>query len=283
MLALLEKRLHDAVSKANSDDVEIKRGPTLGPASTTKKMVAVAVGEFKALAPSSGADVLAIREKSWITRTHAWEADDEQLNFTLPEDVKGELVEVESPPGHLVSSGDDYFLRNRTLCFYHPPGKQNPAVVATLRDGPARGYRESYPCRIQVHLKAWAEMLEDADTAFTKSLDAVLAAFVGIGNIRSAQDNGGVILRLLRPVAVPGSIERTRQELAKSEFYCVTAEIKILGEMQLSVSLGPARRADRIKQVDFPVGNREQRGLYIKKIVSKEVLMRGGKKGSKLE
>ena len=48
MLALLEKRLHDAVSKANSDDVEIKPGPTLGPASTTKKMVAVAVGEFKA-------------------------------------------------------------------------------------------------------------------------------------------------------------------------------------------------------------------------------------------
>ncbi len=280
MLALLEKKLHAAVSKALGSGTAVKCGPTLGPSPKTEQMVAVAVGEFEALVPSSNADVLAIREKSWITRTYPFEADGAQHNFTLPEDDKGELVEVESPPGHLVSSGDDYFLRDRTLRFYRPPAKQNPAVRATLRDGPARGYREAYPTRIRVHLTAWAKSLEDADTAFTKSLNALLAAFVGIGNIRSSQNNDGVVHRLLKPVAVPGSIERSRQALGKSRFYCVTADIKVFGELQLSVSLGAAKADDRIEQVDFPVENREQRGTYIKNITLKEVFMRRKTGGS---
>lgn len=251
MLALLEKRLHGAVSDANGSMVKVECGPTLGPASDAEQMVEVSVRELKATIPSSGEAAKATRERTRLSHTHTWNANGSENNFTLPEDVRGELTEVEAPPGLPVSSGDDYFLEGRTLRFYRPPAKGRPGVRATLRGDPAIGYCESHPCRILANLTVWAKKIKDADAVFAGSFNALLAAFVDIGNIHSPQDDSGVSYRLSKPVAVPDSIERSREKIGRSLFYRVTARIAVFGELELTVALGAEEPEALIEEIDY--------------------------------
>jgi hypothetical protein len=252
MLAALEKRLHAAVNDAAQPAVRVACGPTGGPASEDERMVEVSVREFKATIPPDGEAVRANREQAMVCWTQPWNASGKTKNFELPKNPRGEVVDVEAPPGHPVSSGDDYFLQDRTLRFYRPPAEGKPGVMATLHGNPAKGYRESHPCCILVNLTVWAKKLDDADSVLNRSLNAILAAFVDIGNIRSLQDKSGVSLLLLKLVAVPGSIERSREKSGRTLFYCTTAGIKVYGELDLSVALGAEDPKSRIEKIDFP-------------------------------
>jgi hypothetical protein len=251
MLAALEKRLHAAVNEAVKPSVRVECGPTTGPASEDEHMVEVSVREFKATTPSNGEDVWAIREHARVSVTQTWPASGKTKNFKLPKKARGEVVEVEAPPGHPVSSGDDYFLEDRTLRFYRYPAEGKPGVIATLHGAPAKGYRESCPCRILVNLTVWAKKLDEADAVFNRSLNAILAAFVDLHKIRSPQDKSGVGFRLLKPMAVPDTIDRSREKLGQSLFYCTSARINVFGELELSVALGAEEPKARIKEIEF--------------------------------
>jgi hypothetical protein len=251
LLALLENRLHGAVSEAVNKAVQVDCGPTLGPASDAEQVVEVAVRELKATIPSSGEEAIARRERARLSRTHTWDASGKQRNFTLPEDVRGEVAEVEAPPGHPVTTGDDYFLEGRTVRFYRPPAKGTPGVSATLHGDPSIGYSESHPCRILANLTVWAKTIKDADEILTRSFNAILAAFVDIGNISSPQDDSGVSLRLLKPVAVPDSIERSREKIGRSLFYRATAQIAVFGELELTVALGAEKPEAIIEEIEY--------------------------------
>ena len=251
MLDYLEKRLHSAVREAVKSDGPVECGPTLGPETDAKQMVEVSVRELKTTIPSSGEEIKAKRERVRLSHTLTWNSSGRRRNFTLPEDVRSEVAEVEAPPGHPVTSGDDYFLEGRTLRFYRPPAEGKPGLTATLRTDPAIGYSESHPCRILANLIVWAKTIEDADEILTRSFNAVLAAFVDIGNISSPPDDSGVSLRLLKPVAIPDSIERSREKTGRSLFYRVAARIAVFGEMELTAALGAEKPEAVIEEIEY--------------------------------
>lgn len=253
LLPLLEKMLCNTVSEANDAAVPVKCGPIMGPASDAEQMVEVSIPECKTTLPSTKEEALTTRERSWLSTSHTWKTDGETRDFTLPENIKGKVVSVEAPPGHLATRGDDYFLEDHTVRFYRPPKADNPGVLATLRGEPAQGYQESYPCRLTINLNVWAKTLEMADTLLIKSLKALLAAFVNIENLQSPPDESGVRLRLLNPVALPDSIKRSQVNQNSTPFYHTAAQVAVLGELELTIALGAEEAEDLIERIDSQI------------------------------
>jgi len=252
MLALLENRLHGALKGAIDDTVQLVCGPAPEPAPEVERMVEVSVREFKMTIPSGNEAIRAGREPARISHAHTWNADGGETNFTLPADVRGEVVAVEAPPGHSVTLGDDCFIEDRTLHFYHPPPKGDPGVMAVLRGKQAKGYSESRPCSIAVNLSVRAEEIKDADALFARSLNALLAAFVDMETLRSPEDESGVNMRLLKPVAVPDSIQRRSHKTDASLVYCVTGNIAVFAELEISVALKAEEPEGIIKEIVYP-------------------------------
>lgn len=252
MLAVLEKRLYKAVKNANGKSVETMRGPLLAPESCIKPMVAISVSKLNAYIPANVEDVQNNREQARISRICQWVSDGKGKKFTLPGDENGAVEKVEAPPGRPCSSGDDYYLEGRTVRFYQPPAKGDPGVMAIVSKGKARGYRETRPCRVWVCLCVWAETLERADALFSKSFQTLLAASMDIGNIKMPVENidNGVIWGLLDPVTVLESIEREAVNRADRVFYCVTAHIRVFGELEITVALGAEEDAARIDKIE---------------------------------
>jgi len=251
LLALLEKKLHAAVRDVIDDAVPVVPGPAAEPATNVKEVVQVSVCEFKAAIPPTNEEILTARGRARTSHRHVWDANGKKSNFTLPENIPGEVVEVEAPPGHSVTLGDDCFVENRTLCFYHPPAKGKPGVKAVLQGNPAKGYRETRPCRIAVNLTVRAGKINDADALFTRSLNALLAAFVNMDTLYSPEDESGVNMRLLKPAALPDLIERSSHKAGSTHFYRVTAGIALLGELEVSVALGAEEPQAVIEKIQY--------------------------------
>lgn len=251
MLALLEKKLHGAVKEALAGRVKVTCGPTTGPSSRTEHKVVVEVRGFEASTASGGQEILAGRERAWRRRTHTWNASGTEKNFRLPEDVHGSVVEAQAPPGHPVLMGDDCFVDGAILRFYHPPPKGKPGVAAVLRGDPAKGYQESRTCRIEAGLTVWSKKMQDADRLFARSFNGLLAAFVDMGTIRAPRDDSGVALCLTKPVAVPCSMERSREKIGRAQFYRVTAAIAIFCALDICIALGAAEPNGRIQAIQY--------------------------------
>lgn len=251
MLGLLEEKCYQAVNSACDDTIEVVNGPDRKPKGSVKKMVNVSVSGLQTRHPTGRDEVLTARGGSRLGNVHLSDSTGKETDFEVPDTLSGEISEVEAPPGHPATSGDDYVIDDRTVRFYRPPQKGTPGVAVYLRGDKARGYRDVHPCRIEVVLTAWAQSTEEADDLFGPAFSALLSVFVALPIIRTGPDTIGVALRLLKPVAVPGSITRTLTEINGTDFHRVTAVINVLGDLEVVVALGQAQPESIIESIDY--------------------------------
>lgn len=249
MLVSLETYFHDALRPALPADVDVVTGPGPGPSATASSLIEVSVPTLK-LALPEGDDLAAGREAAFHAGVHRWRANGKQVDFVLPEDARGEVVDIESPPGRPLRQGDEYVLEGRTVRFYRPPAQADVAVVAFLRGERAHGFLERRPCEISLMTKAWAREHGAADKLLSIVLASVLLAGSDLGNLDdSAPDEWGARIRLLRPVVTLLGLSRGVEEHQETLFFRAQAEFLIRGELEQLVAMGSPEPQGRIREV----------------------------------
>jgi hypothetical protein len=250
MLPTLESRLATALSGALPQGVQVETGPQAAPPAEGVERVAVSASRLEVLEPKEPQDAPG-REPSHLTQVQRWSADGAARDFTLPESVQGDIVEVESPPGHLARLGEDYQLDGDTVAFFQPPAA-GTEVVATVRQGRARGYVERRPCRVRLHVESWAADFARADALLERALAAVLAASLDLG-IQEAPGLGssGVRLRLLEPALALTGLERERQLAGTRAVPHALATLRLDAQLETTVALGAAEPEGRIQDLRY--------------------------------
>ncbi len=250
MLYALENLLADAVDAALPDTVKVVPGPFTGVPAATDQRVEVTVSKLDITLV--GQEPLAAREPAFFSSLQRWDADGTKKDFTLPASVQGEVVEVESPAGHPLSRGQDYQLDGTTLRLYVAPAKGKGAVVATVRTGPAQGFHERRPCRLQLTIAAWAPKVETADKLLDQSLAVVLAQCAQLGTLEAEYlGNSGVRMRLHRPSVLLEGFERTRTVVRTRWAPRAAATLRLDAELELTVAVGTPEPVTRIEQIGY--------------------------------
>lgn len=249
MLVSVETFFHDALISALPGDVDVATGPSPGPAADVTQLVEVTASSLKLKLPE-GEDLTARREPAFHFGVHRWRADGKQVDFVLPEGALGQVVEVESPPGHPLRRGDDYLVEGGTVRIYRPPAQADIAVVALLRGERALGFLERCPCDIPLIIRAWSQQHGAADTLLSSALSAALIASSGMGNLGDpASNESGVRIRLLRPSMVLVGLARGAELLHDKHFFRAQAEFLIRGELEQLVAVGAPEPTGIIREV----------------------------------
>jgi hypothetical protein len=251
MLDVLEEFLADVLQGALQAGVKVRTGPRLAVPAKDQECVDVAAWGVEAplAAEEDGAEA---REPSFFTRVHRWDADGQARDFVLPQGEPGEVLEVESPPGHPRRREDDYRVEGGTVRFYRAPAAGQGAVVATLRTGPAEGFHERRPCHGRLTLAAWAAELPRADELLERALAAVLVACVDLGTLEARHlEASGVRMRLLAPVLALEAVERTRVEASRRLAPKAEARLRLRGQLELTVAVGAEQPRSRIQSLRY--------------------------------
>jgi hypothetical protein len=249
MLATVETFYRNALQALLPPLFEVTPGPAVGPRADTKRLVELSA-ESLALTPPEGADPTALREPAWFTQELRFRADGRTTDFLLPADARGEVVEVESPPGHPVRRGDAYALEGRVLRFYRAPEQAEQAVWVLLRGERARGYTERCPCELRLVTSAWAKTSAEVDGLLSTVLAGVLNASTRLGTLEGAGlPNLGVRLRLLRPVATLQELSRSSERVANLDWFRARARFLVRGELEQVVVVGQPEPVGLIRQV----------------------------------
>jgi hypothetical protein len=250
MLYALENQLAAALDEAFPDEVKVVPGsPTAVPAAGEKR-VEVTVSKLE-ISPVSG-DPLAAREPAFFSSIQRWDADGTAKDFALPAEVQGEITEVESPAGRLLSRGQDYQVDGSTVRLYVAPAKGTGAVVATVRTGPAKGFHERRPCQLRLVLAAWAPKLEDADAMLDKALAVVLTHCSELGTLEPEHlESDAVRMRLLQPTVLLEGFERTRTQVRTRWAPRAAAHLRVNAELELTVAVGAPEPQTRIEQIRY--------------------------------
>jgi hypothetical protein len=221
---------------------------------TLPAAVGVAVGPPVEVPPASGERVdliaadlrvkvnpsepLEAREPTFLFQVQKWGADGTIKDFALPSEAKGEVFEVESPPGHPVRRGEDYAVDGKTLRFYRPPAAAATAVTATLRTGPATGFQERRPCTAQLSITTWGTDFPRTDHLLDQALSVVLATCVGLGTLEAQGLEAGIRMRLLRPALVLEQIDRSQFKAGEKWAPRAVARLRLEADLELVVALG---------------------------------------------
>jgi hypothetical protein len=249
MLVTVEAYFHHALLSALPGDIDVATGPSLGPAADVAQLVEVTAASLKLTLPP-GSDLGTRREPAFHREVHRWSADGKQVDFALPDGARGQVMEVESPPGHPRRRGDDYMLEGRTVRFYHPPAQAKTAVVVFLRGERVPGFLERSPCDIPLVIRAWSQKHRDADKLLSSVLSAALAAGSCLGHLEdSASDEPGFHIRLLRPTMALVGISRAAEVLHDTPFFRAQAEFLIHGELEQLVAVGEPESTGIIREV----------------------------------
>ena len=233
MLNVLEIFLAEALRLALPENIALAIGPILAPAAGKVPLVNIAAIALYPLR-SSGDEEETKRDAAFFTQRLTMTGDGQNLDFAVPVDAKGEIIEVELAPGHLARPGDDYWLEQRRLRFYHPPAG---AFTILLRDARATGYQEQSPCRATLEINVWADQITAADNLLTPSLAAALAAFSGLDRMELARiEVAGFSLRLIKPLAELDALERAA--VPGTSLFCSKAKLRLRGEWELTLALG---------------------------------------------
>lgn len=250
MLVTLEHYFHDALLPVLPAGVEVTTGPSLGPADAgVSRLVEVSAVSLK-LAPPLEEDLTAGREPAFLAGEHRWSADGTQVDFVLPEGARGQVVEVESPPGRSLNRGDDYALEERMVRLYQPPARAEVAVVAYLRGERAQGFLERRPCEISLVTRAWGSEHGAADALLSRALAAVQVASTGLGNLEDTESAAaGLRLRLLRPAMTLLGVSRGVEVLHDTPFFRAQAEFLLRGVLEQLVAVGEPEPTGLIREV----------------------------------
>ncbi|HLT35999.1 MAG TPA: hypothetical protein VK034_06930, partial [Enhygromyxa sp.] len=132
MLVALENHLIAAVDAALPNEVTTVAGPWLPVAG------GAVVVHARALSLAPPGEDPPTDDPAHQLDVVDWPADGDQLDFEIPANLDGELIEVEAPPQVTVARGDAWYLDDRTIRFYRAPALGDPGVRARLRGAAAR-------------------------------------------------------------------------------------------------------------------------------------------------
>lgn len=169
------------------------------------------------------------------------------LDFPLPAEADGELVEVQSPPGRLLGAGDAYLLDGRTLRFFRAP---EAPVLARTRGAASAGYRARSAGRIELEVQAWEQDDAALDLLLAQSLAALLAAFENLDVIELTGAPPRLGVRLLHPRLRLEALER-QPTPPTSGGPGGLLRCRIDGELELALTLGTPAPEGRIEAVEL--------------------------------
>ncbi|WP_295455100.1 hypothetical protein [uncultured Thiodictyon sp.] len=240
LLGALEEALRAALVERLGPTVAVATGPAQLPAPGSDRLVAIAAVTWDLADPSLdlGVDqsVADHREPAFLEQTYTLTPVAGATDLPLPAAAQGQqLVQVETPPGRLARPGDAWRLDQGQLRFYRAP--TGPVAVRTRGERPVRGYRETLPCRVLLHLDAWSPTAADADALMLPALGAVLGRLFDLDLIALGRDAvSGFEVRLLRPRLRPAGMRRTLAEVARRTL-ARTRTCRLVGELELTLAL----------------------------------------------
>ena len=131
--------------------------------------------------------------------------------------------------------------------FYQAPkGK----VTVQTRGDRVRGYAEKHPCRVEVSLTCWAKTGDAADTLIAAALAAALTCFAERDVIDLVGGDGGLSLRVLKPVARMSRLERDAQAVGKDTWTRCSVHMTLCGELELVLALGAPEADGMIERIE---------------------------------
>jgi hypothetical protein len=228
----------------------VSLGPSLGPPASGERRVDVSA-ENLSLTPPKGVERWELREPAWFSDEYRFPSDGKSQEFPLPEDVQGEVVEVESPPGHPLRRGDAYVLEGRVLRFYRPPEQAEVAVVVLVRGGRARGFIERCPCELVLALSAWGQVLAEVDSLLSAMVAKVLSASTRQGTLQGTVVPGSAVrFRLLQPEVSLQGFSRRRERAEAQDWLRARAFFLVRGELEQVVVVGQPEPVRLIREVE---------------------------------
>lgn len=246
MLGALENLLLPALRETLGANQDLQGGPTGAPSQGDSRVAIHATRLCRARSTPENDGSPPTRDPASLGWQGTLTSDAAHpLDFPLPAEAVGELAEVQSPPGRILSTGDAYLLDGRTLRFFRaPPDK----VVARTRGTRSAGYRERSEGRIDLELRVWAKDREAIDTLLARSLQSVLATFESINVIDLTGVPPGFGLRMTRPRLELTDITRNADTAAPA-WLLGLASCRLHGELELALALGAPEEEGRIADV----------------------------------
>jgi len=196
-------------------------------------------------------DPLASRTTAHFGAVQRWSGDGTARDFTVPDDIKGDITDLECPPGRPLRVGDDYAVDGRTVRLMRaaPIGQDN--LVVRLRGGPARGYLDKRACIITLQIQVWSTAINKLDALSSRVHAALLAAAADLPHLEAtAHDDLGVRVRLLRPHAAWISTTRDIVD-AQPALLRDTLEFQLRGELEQRITLGQPEPAGIIEKIVY--------------------------------
>jgi hypothetical protein len=249
MLPAVEAHFLSALGSVLPAGTSLTAGPSAGPSAGAVALVEVIASRLSLL-PAAGDERAGARNPAFLVLTHSFPSDGAARDFLVPEDVVGDVVEVESPPGRPLKRGDDYLVEGRGIRFYRPPARADVAVLARVRGERRRGYEQVEPCRIDLAVRVWANERGRADDLAAASLAAVLVAAEDLGNVDGGfTSQPAVRLRLLRAAAAMTALARSVDTLEGALFHRADIELILRGDLEQIVTLGEPALEGVIREV----------------------------------
>jgi len=254
MLGPVEQVLVAAIRAVLPADQPIVAGAPLVPPTATR--LAVQARKLTCLAPTPNETSTDARRPALLSRRFILSPDADPTNsgntrnFTLPATALAEVEDVQSPSGRMVKRGDDYAVEGRIIRFY----QNNPAapVEVVTRGGPANGYQERTPCRVEFDLTAVAAAVTDVDTLLGLAVPVALAVFADRNTVTLAwNDAAGFRLRLLSVVASLTALERDTELVSAATWARGTARFVLQGELEIILATGAPDATGVIKDIRY--------------------------------
>lgn len=248
MLVAIETYFLKALQTAFPSGVLLTSGPAAVPSTATSPILEVVASQFTFVPekPSEGDTETPARSPAFEIRTQSFPTDGVVRDFSLPAEAIGDIVEVQAPPGRLVTRGDEYQVDGRTIRFYRPPAQLAPGVVVRLRGTRVRGYQQRFAGQADLVVRVWSRDRDTTDKLSRTVLSTVLVAAENLGILEAVDEkNPNISLRLLRARAAVPTLRRGFE----ATFYTAVVEIVLRGELEQSVTLGTAEEEGIIREV----------------------------------
>lgn len=248
MLAAIETYFLNALKSAFPTGATLGTGPSAPPSNAQLPFIEMVASRLSFVPEKPNAEEGEAPERAAVfdTQIQQFAADGAIRDFAIPDNLQGEIVEVQSPPGQLVTRGNDYFIEGKRVRFYKPPAPAAIAVIARIRGERVRGYQQRFTGRADAFVRVWAKDRAVADTLSRTVMSTVLVAAENIGILEvPSEKTPGATLRLLRATAAVAAIRRNFEASSHN----VTLDLVLQGELEQNVVLGAPEQEGVIREV----------------------------------
>jgi hypothetical protein len=249
MLVAIETYFLKALKSVFPTGTTVTMGPAAIPGTSNVPLVEIVASRFSFVPEKTteeNSDEPPGRSPAFELRVQSFPTDGTMRDFVLPADATGEIVEVQAPPGRLLTRGDDYQIDGRTIRFYRAPAKATIGVSARLRGARVRGYQQRFAGQADVNVRIWTSERVRTDELSRTALATVLIAAENVGVLDASDPKTpSVTMRLLRASASLTAIRRNFE----SSFHTAVLEIVLRGELEQTVMLGAPEPEGIIREV----------------------------------